>query len=157
MLERRVRTTFVNVTDPLGYRPAPTSVLDKTASKEARRPWASYADTMRNVATAAAVVGGPTALDTRERIIDAVLALAAHVLEPLDDGIPLDVVLFTRLVAEEAEAVEAQAVARAMGTAEARATAIVETEDAILAGRCYVTHERARLQQAGGSIALVRG
>lgn len=157
MLERRVRTAFVNVTEPLGYRPPPAAwVLNKAAGKEARRPWGSYADALRNVATVGAQTSGPVAHETRERIIDSILALAAYVLEPLDDGMPLDVVLFTRLVTDEAEALDAQALARGLGTAEARAAAVRETEEAIIASQCYVVAERAQLQQSGGSIGLVR-
>lgn len=159
LLERRVRTTFLNVASALPSRPEPRAVFDNAARRDgATRPWGAYADALRATASAAHEADASARVVTRERVIDAILALAAYALEPLDDGLPLDVVLFTRLVQEEAEAIDAQAIARGLGTGEARQAAIRETEEAIVAQRLYVVREKRQLTGStptGRTLALV--
>jgi hypothetical protein len=156
LLERRVRTTFLNVASALECRPEPRAVFDNAARRDgASRPWGSYADALRTTARAAHASNAATREATRELIVESLLAFAAYVLEPMDDGIPLDVVLFTRLVQEEAEAIDAQAIARGLGTGEARQAAIRETEEAIIAQRLYVVREKCRLTSTNRPLSLV--
>ena len=130
--EREVRTTFVNAPSGLPCRPEPRGPFDRAAA-ERTAPWSAYGDPLRATAAAAMQLGGPAVDVTRERIVTALLALAAWVLEPFDDGTPVESVLYTRLVQELAEALHAGTLAEGLGTETARADARREFDDAIVA------------------------
>lgn len=151
---RPLQLAFVNAASALPCRPAPRSAFDNAARRDnPSRPWHAFADPLRAVAAAARAQGGACVDETEERLTLVVLAFLEYVLEPLDTR-PAGDVVYLQLVREEAQALEAQALARGLGTAEARAEAVRETEEALAVGQIYVTHER--LQLDSRSVRLIR-
>jgi hypothetical protein len=83
--ENALRYAFLNASSAIGHRPdAVRSTMDKAASTEARRPWKGMAEPLRAIAIEAAQRDRATQESTEELIMDAVLALAHYVLEPLE-------------------------------------------------------------------------
>ena len=137
--ERRVLIAFVDSTAALPSRPEPRATFDNVCRKDGpARPWRNFGIPLRACAHAAAQIGGTTADETRVRILRAVLAFGAWVIEPLDDVAPIGALLYTELMREQAEAIEAQSLARGLGTAQARANALRETQEAITAQRVWM-------------------
>jgi hypothetical protein len=142
-LERAVQTAFVNAPSALPCRPEPRAVFDNAARTSGpARPWRHLGVPLRATCAAASAIGGPAIDRTRELVIRAVLAFLAWVLEPLNDGVPLSDILFATLVKEQAEALEAQALARGLETDAAITHAVEQTEEAILAQRIFCAVRR---------------
>lgn len=134
--ERHLRLTFVNVPSALDCRPEPRSAFDKPASDPTRRPWRCFAEPLRACAVAAAQKGGTIAVETERRIVEAVTALLAYVLEPLSRA-HVGQVTYVTVARESAEALHAVTIAHAMPTAENTATAEREVDEAITALSLY--------------------
>jgi hypothetical protein len=141
-LERALQLAFVNAAGALPKRPDRRHPFDNAArTANPTRPWEKFAEPLRDVATEAARIGGATADTTEERIVDAVICFLEYVLEPLETRAAADVT-YVQLVREQAEALDAQARARGLGTAEARAMAVRETRDVIGVAQLYVANVR---------------
>ena len=139
LLERRVQIAFVGTTDALPCRPEPRATFDNASRRDnPARPWRALGIPLRSCACAARAMGGPAIDETRVFILRAVLAFTAWVLEPLDEGAPAGTLLYWQLMQEQAEALEAQALARGLGTEEAKLAAVRETQEAITAQRMYL-------------------
>lgn len=134
--ERVLRLAFVNAPSALGCRPTPRSAFDKPASDPLRKPWRGFAEPLRACAVAAAAIGGSVASETERRIIQAVTALLAYVLEPLSRA-TVGTVCYVTVAKESAEALEAVTVARALPTPEHVARAEREVDEAITALSLY--------------------
>ncbi len=138
-LERRLQLTFVNAPGALPCRPQPRAAFDNAARADSPfRPWQMLALPLRATARAARAIGGRTAEETEHRIIATIAALLEYVLEPFGTvSHPCDGATFLVLVREESEALEAQALARAVPSAENRARAFHETTEANGMQRLY--------------------
>lgn len=141
--ERRVRTTFVNVTSALPRRPEPRGPWDRAAA-DRTAPWRDHGDPLRAAAIAAMQLGGPAVDATRDRIITNLLAFAAWVLEPFEEGTPVEEQLYTRFVQEVAEALQAGTLAEGLRTDSACDNAVDELGEAIVA----LQLQRVRYQEA---------
>jgi hypothetical protein len=137
-LERRIRHAYLFAADALPCRPEPRAAFDNVARAEVpRSPWRAFGVPLRAVCAAAAAIGGPVVDVVRERVLTTVLDFAAWVLEPLAGEHSVAEMLYTRVVREQAEALEAQATHRGLGTETAREHALAETEEAIVAQQLY--------------------
>lgn len=150
--ERSLRLAFVNAPSDLPSRPAPRSAFDKPASDPARRPWRCFAEPLRATAVAAAAIGGSVATETERKIVRAVTALLAYVLEPLSRA-TVGTVCYVTVATETAQALEAVTVARALPTPEHLADADREVDEAITALSLY----RETLRGTPASFPLPRG
>lgn len=105
--EERLRYAFLNASSAIGHRPeAVRSTMDKAASTEARRPWKGIAEPLRVIAIEAAQRDDATQAATEALIMDAILALAHYVLEPIEARL-IGETTYLSVARELPEAVEA--------------------------------------------------
>ena len=127
--ERVLRHAFVNAPGALDCRPHPRTAFDNAARRDnPTSPWQAFADPLRAAVAAAVAQGGPCVEETETRVTHAVLALLEYVLEPLPESAGSEIGYIT-LVHDEAEALEAQTIARAIPTAEHVELALRVTEE----------------------------
>lgn len=88
------------------------------------------------------------------QIVSYYLTRLADSLNQFPEQLVVSDVLYVRLMAEEAEALEAQALARGLGTVEARAVAVRETQDVIGVAELYVAQQQ--LQLHSSSVQVIR-
>lgn len=131
--ENTLRYAFLNASTAIGHRPdAVRSTMDKAASTEARRPWKGMAEPLRAIAIEAAQRDNATQRATEAFIMDAILALAHYVLEPLESRL-IGETTYLSVARELPEAVEAIAVARLNPTPRALEEADRESAEAAMA------------------------
>lgn len=138
--ERRLRVALhaVIARDGTQLTPAPAHPWHDLTRDE---PRAALPCTREREMIHAAIRQGCT---TPNQVLSYHLARIADDMAQFDDAPTVSDVCYVRLMAEQAEALEAQALARAFGTPEAEARAAIESEDAITALRLYVAHTQAR-------------
>jgi hypothetical protein len=139
--ERAMQLAFVNVTSPLPCRPEPRHRFDNAARKlddpSRSRPWADFAEPLRDAALAAVRIGGPTARETEERIVEAVIALLDYCTAPFQTDEP-GLVSYLAVAREVPEAIDWLARARMTPTPEIISRAREESAEACGALRLHM-------------------
>lgn len=151
--EQRLRVALAAViadqTAPTGQRtPEPDHYWYDNSREQPRAPLVCEKE---RAMLHAAIAQGCT---TPMQVVSYYLARLTDSLAQFPDERRLSDVLYVRLMAEEAEALEAQALARGLGTVEARAAAVRETRDEIGIAELYVAQEQ--LQLDSRSLQVIR-
>ena len=139
--ERAMQLAFVNVTSALPCRPEPRHRFDNAARKlddpSRSRPWADFAEPLLDAAIAAARIGGTTAQETEERIVEAVITLLDYCTAPFQKSEP-GVVSYLAVAREVPEAIDWLARARMTPTPEVIRRATEESAEACGALRLHI-------------------